>query len=807
MIIVIPLGGVGKRFSDKGYSEPKALINVENQPIISYLLDNLQVPSDTSIIIPYHRSYDNLIEVFLTNRYPELNFHFHKLDRDTMGAAHTLDLALKDFLRNHESAINQPFISIDADNFYTTDILKMWKRDNAIFTFNSTSTTPRFSYIEHKNNAITRIVEKVKISDNASCGAYCFETIKTFLNNFADVNRDHDYDGEIYVSSVIARMLSNREDFTNIKILNKHYFSLGTPEQVEEYSKAYLFDLDGTLISTDPVYTKVWTELLEPYSIACDESFFAAFIRGNADSGVMRYLVDNIDKDKLHEISRKKDELFTKYLTELKNDRKLDLYEGVQSFFQKIQNSRIAVVTSCNLPAAQTVLSLYGLHDYVNILVTAQDVLNHKPHPEPYIYACKLLNSKPSNCVVFEDSSTGYLSADRFSPSVIVIYNNGTNSNTIKIAKNAHILDSWVDLDPNNLILKSAETSNELEQATIKSLSYLPLNTVTSSDNSNLKTGYICDISRFTIEYKNKDKSPIILKIANLDNILSDTALSLGMYTNEMYFYKEIAPYLRAPIVPKCYSTFNFKDREVIVMQDITSIPGKFNVNLNRNPNALMKVIEIASTMHNTYIFDKQEDIPDQFKNLKTVKEITHYSTLVKSNFNTFIKTRAPLLSDIDSKTLTNIYNNFDTIINLSSMFPLSFCHGDLKSPNIYYPTDNEPIILDWQYIHLNKGISDIAFLLVESADYDSHITTCALNYYYLLMQTKCPYQTFDKMMFDFKLSLCIFPFFVLIWFNTVPPDQLIDKVFPIRFLKKLLNYYKVYIDKQFFSDLKKLST
>ena len=185
MIIVIPLGGVGKRFSDKGYSQPKALISVEDQPIISYLLDNLQVPPDTSIVIPYHRSYDNLIDVFLTNRYPELNFHFHKLGSDTMGAAHTLDLALKDFLRDHESEINQPFISIDADNFYTTDILKLWKRDNAIFTFNSTSTIPRFSYIEHTNNAISRIVEKVKISDDASCGAYCFESIQTFLKQIS----------------------------------------------------------------------------------------------------------------------------------------------------------------------------------------------------------------------------------------------------------------------------------------------------------------------------------------------------------------------------------------------------------------------------------------------------------------------------------------------------------------------------------------------------------------------------------------------------------------------------------------------
>ena len=807
MIIVIPLGGVGKRFSDKGFKRPKALINVEDKAIITYILDNLNVPPTTPIIIPYHRSYRNLIEEFLTDKYPDLHFFFHMIDYDTLGAAHTVALGLQNYLLKDASAINEPFITIDADNFYTIDIINLWKLNNSVFTFNSTTKIPRFSYIEHTDNNITRIVEKNKISNHASCGAYGFRSTNTFLEYFNKVNLEQDYNGEMYVSVIIANMISNEEQFTNIRVPNKHYFSLGTPEQVEEYSRAYLFDLDGTLISTDSVYTKVWDELLKPYSITCDVNFFSAFIRGNVDAGVMKYLVDNIDEDSLKSISKNKDELFIKYLTILKDENKLSLFEGVIEFFQRIQNSRLAIVTSSNLSAAKTILSLYGLDDYINVLVTAQDVVKHKPHPEPYIVACKLLKSHPSKCIVFEDSSSGYLSADRFFPETIVIYNNGTNASTIKTSKNAIIIDSWLDLAPENLISNSNdETLTQLQQATIKSLSYLPLNKITSSDNSNLKTGYICDISRLMIEYKNKDNAHIILKIANLDNILSDTALNLGMYANEVYFYKEISPYLRSPNVPKCYSTFNFKNREVIVMEDVTNIPGMFDVNLNKYPNILMKVIDIASSMHSCYLFDKPQDIPEQFKCLKTVKDITHYSTLVNNNFNTFITTRRPILSDSDSKILTNIYNNFDNIINLSSMFPLSFCHGDLKSPNIYYPTNSEPILLDWQYIHLNKGISDIAFLLVESADYDEHLSTCALNYYYLLMKTKCPNQTFDDILFDFKLSLCIFPFFVLIWFNTVPPDQLIDKVFPIRFLKKLLNYYRVYIDDQFFNDLEKRS-
>ena len=47
------------------------------------------------------------------------------------------------------------------------------------------------------------------------------------------------------------------------------------------------------------------------------------------------------------------------------------------------------------------------------------------------------------------------------------------------------------------------------------------------------------------------------------------------------------------------------------------------------------------------------------------------------------------------------LFDNFSKICDSLSEFPLSFCHGDLKSPNIFYRNSREPYYLDWQYIHL----------------------------------------------------------------------------------------------------------
>ena len=46
MIILIPIGGVGKRFKEKGYELPKSLINVCGKSIIFHLLDNLNIKSE-----------------------------------------------------------------------------------------------------------------------------------------------------------------------------------------------------------------------------------------------------------------------------------------------------------------------------------------------------------------------------------------------------------------------------------------------------------------------------------------------------------------------------------------------------------------------------------------------------------------------------------------------------------------------------------------------------------------------------------------------------------------------------------------
>ena len=161
-------------------------------------------------------------------------------------------------------------------------------------------------------------------------------------------------------------------------------------------------------------------------------------------------------------------------------------------------------------------------------------------------------------------------------------------------------------------------------------------------------------------------------------------------------------------------------------------------------------------------------------------------------------------MTNQEKSILKNIYNNYSILTEKAGNFPLNFCHGDLKSPNIFYKDDLNktitPLLLDWQYIHLNKGVSDIVFLMVESTDYNEELIDLIIKYYY---KKSIMYEKIDDLLFDFKISLCIFPFFVMVWFNSENRDNLLDKVFPISFMKNTLKFYNKFLDDEFFDSIK----
>jgi capsule biosynthesis phosphatase len=254
--LLIPINGLGNRFKEENYLLPKPLINVLGKPMIFWLLDNLNLSNVDKIIIPYTNVLDNFnFQTRLRERY-KVEFLFFPLSRPTRGAAETVHLALQDL---DEETLSKNIMVMDCDTFYLDDIITRYiqsKTKNAIFYFFDTQDNPIYSYIKLTSTMLVEdIREKQKISDNANCGVYCFES-GAILDQYCEelIEKNLTQKNELYISGVYNLMLKRNIQISGIDVSNFH--CVGTPLQLKIFcennkSKAerFCFDLDGTLVT------------------------------------------------------------------------------------------------------------------------------------------------------------------------------------------------------------------------------------------------------------------------------------------------------------------------------------------------------------------------------------------------------------------------------------------------------------------------------------------------------------------------------------------------------------------------------
>ena len=788
--IIIPLGGLGKRFKQENYKNPKALISVNDKCIIYWLLDNLYISNNCTVLIPYNKNEYDLfdLEGKIKSRYPKFKMKFFPIEKNTRGAVETINICLHKFsvelsiypiLGPYKALKEQdgPVICIDSDNFYLENIIEEWNGENKIFVFEDTQKNPIFSYVKKdSNNNLLEIIEKEKISNLACCGAYGFSSICSLHNYCLKIINNQIYQKhEFYISGLVQLMLQNNTQFKVSTIPNKNYFTLGVPENLQKFETVFLLDLDGTLVSTDHIYVEVWKEILIKYNLKANENFFNYFIKGKSDKQVLKYIFPSIKYDVIKEISIMKDELFSQKVT------KKILFDGIQDFFEKIKNSYIAVVTSSNRKSAETILFKTGLSNYVNLLIASEDCKKHKPNAEPYQNALKQLGLTFQNIVIFEDSCSGYLSAKQITSNIFIkLSDDNATFEANKFRNYSDIKDVYKKTKTNDEIIFYNITKN------------LPIKTILKSSR-NLKTGYICNIDLFYIIYNDNTKTSAVLKLNNDGNILSETAKKLNMYQKEVVFYRDISSIINVH-VPKCYHIINTKKDQGMLLENLLVHKGKFDWNLNNDMVKLFAVIKALCGMHLRFKFENSNEVIASMKGLCTVNNIDHYYELVKVRYLKFRNNMQHILTDDSIVIFDKIKDNFEFIGNELSLYPLNFCHGDYKSPNIFYKENGEIIILDWQYIHLGKGVSDLVFLLVESIDFNIDLCNTIRHLYYKLYSDVNSSYSFKQFEYEFNLSLCMFPFFVCVWFNSEEIDKLIDSTFPLRFIRNLEKYYQYYL-------------
>ena len=236
--IVIPMAGLGSRFSAAGFEKPKPFIDVSGKAMIVRVLENLAYQDARYILIARKEHIQRESE--LVNEIKKsYNVDIITIDEVTEGTACTV-LAAKDFINNDDPLVIANSDQIVDINFYdfVNDSLNR-NLDGSILTFIDEKKNPKWSFAKiNKNQMVTKVKEKQPISKYATVGIYMFNKGRYFIDGVADMITSNDrVNGEFYTCPVYNYLISDRLQIGIYDIDPTLMHGIGTPEDLDKYLK------------------------------------------------------------------------------------------------------------------------------------------------------------------------------------------------------------------------------------------------------------------------------------------------------------------------------------------------------------------------------------------------------------------------------------------------------------------------------------------------------------------------------------------------------------------------------------------
>jgi beta-phosphoglucomutase len=184
--------------------------------------------------------------------------------------------------------------------------------------------------------------------------------------------------------------------------------------------RAFIFDLNGTMINDMEFHIRAWTHILNEELKAGmtheqvksqmygknSELFIRVFGEGKMTSEEMEHW--SMEKEKRYQQS------YRPYI---------QLISGLDAFLERAYDAKIPMgIGSAAIPFnIDFILDQLNIRKYFSAIVSADDVEISKPNPETFLKAASLLNTAPSDCFVFEDAPKGVDAAANAGMSCIVL--------------------------------------------------------------------------------------------------------------------------------------------------------------------------------------------------------------------------------------------------------------------------------------------------------------------------------------------------------------------------------------------------
>lgn len=230
--LIMPMGGGGTRFGNKGFNLPKPLIQLQNRPFFYWAVQSVRkfVEVEDIIFVVLKEHVDRFeIDKRIIEIFPDAII---RVIPDVLNGAVLTCM-------EGVNAVNDdlPILFNDCDHaFICEPFYRYCERgdfsaiDGALLTF--TSDSPNFSYVKFDaEGKVSGTIEKIVVSKEAICGAYYFKNKEIFREGVETYLHNCDYK-EFFVSGVYNELAKQGKILSTFPI-NEH-ISFGTPEEYDQ---------------------------------------------------------------------------------------------------------------------------------------------------------------------------------------------------------------------------------------------------------------------------------------------------------------------------------------------------------------------------------------------------------------------------------------------------------------------------------------------------------------------------------------------------------------------------------------------
>jgi HAD superfamily hydrolase (TIGR01509 family) len=207
--------------------------------------------------------------------------------------------------------------------------------------------------------------------------------------------------------------------------------------------KAVIFDMDGVIIDSEPLWRRAmiqsFVEIGIPFTDEHCRITTGLRFKEVAEFWFKKHKTTHISVDDF-------DELVINRLCQLIKEEGKPMTGVIESIsFFKAKGLKIGIGTSSNTKLMNTVVDKLNIREHFDSLCSAEHMLYGKPHPEVFLTCAKELNINPIHCLVIEDSANGIIAGKAAQMKVVAIPEE-INKNNPKFAIADYNIESLLDI-------------------------------------------------------------------------------------------------------------------------------------------------------------------------------------------------------------------------------------------------------------------------------------------------------------------------------------------------------------------------